>query len=135
MVTVDVPHGKYKIKMIHQSGFLSCYWRYNPSEKSNFGCIIEGRVNVILIIVTDSQNNILLPKQNGYSHDGNISNSKYLIFNDVIELKPGQQLRFWYKEDLETVSSESDNAGVSKFYAYAMLHQKISHVSLHKQEL
>eukprot|EP00112_Aurelia_sp_Birch-Aquarium-sp1_P021542 Seg583.4_Seg583.2 transcript_id=Seg583.4_Seg583.2/GoldUCD/mRNA.D3Y31 product="hypothetical protein" protein_id=Seg583.4_Seg583.2/GoldUCD/D3Y31 len=103
-VTVDVPHGKYKIKLIHHSGFLKCS-TYYLFKRSNFGCIKEGESDVILIVVTDNQDKILLPKgfltQAAYSHDGNKSNSKYIIFNDVIELKPGKQLRFWYTEDLD----------------------------------
>ena len=116
-VKVDVHHGKYQIKLFHYSGFLIC----DTSYRTNFGCLVPRRnVNRIEIVVTDNQNKVLLPKGKGYSHDGKRSNSQFAIFNDIIELHPGQQLRFWYKEDLEAVY-ENDNSGVAKFYAYAIL--------------
>ena len=116
-VTVDVPHGTYIIKLVYHSGFLICDTYY----KSNFGCFSpRGNANRIDIVVTDSQNKVLLPKEKGYSHDGKIGKSQFVIFNDAIELYPGQQLRFWYKEDLDNLS-QSDNDGVSKFYAFATL--------------
>ena len=133
-VTVDVPHGKYKIKMIHHSGFLSCFM---PLE-TTFGCLYPpSKLNFIDISVTDNQNRVLLPKvtdSKGYSHDGNVSLSKYIIFNDVIELQPGQQLRFWFTED-RTNGGDQDNGGVAKFHAYGMLQQKISPPFSHGGEL
>ena len=116
-VKVDVRRGKYKIKLVHHSGFLIC----DTSFRTNFGCDVpRANVDRIEIMVTDNQNKVLLPKGKGYSHDGKRSKSQFVIFNDVIELYPGQQLRFWYKEDLEFVY-EHDNSGVAKYYAYAIL--------------
>ena len=123
-VTVDVPSGKYKIKLIYHSGYLRCTQYYPPElHKTKFGCLSLAplwRANRINILVTDRRNQILLPKSKGYSHDGRISNSQFIIFNDIIELNPGKVLHFWHKEDLEGVS-EWDNDGASKFYAYAIL--------------
>ena len=133
-VTVDVPHGKYKIKMIHHSGFLSCSMPY----ETKFGCLYPpSNLNFIDISVTDNQNRVLLPKvtdSKGYSHDGNVSSSQYIIFNDVIELQLGQQLRFWFTED-RINGGDQDNGGVAKFHVYAMLQRKISHLSSHGGEL
>ena len=70
--------------------------------------------------MTDNKNKVLLPKSKGYFHDGKISKSQFVVFNDVIELYPGQQLRFWYKEDLNNWS-QHDNGGVAKFYVFAIL--------------
>ena len=118
-VTVDVPRGKYKIKLTYHSGYLSCI----GNHISTFGCLTD-TIDRILIVITDRQNNILLPKSNGkgYSHDGHLSKSQFVIFNDIIVLHPGQQLRIWYKEDLDK-SGYEDNSGTSKFYVRAILQQ------------
>ena len=116
-VKVDVPHGKYEIKLVHYSGFLICDTTY----RTNFGCLVpRNNIDRIEMIVTDTLDKVLLPKAKGYSHDGKRSKSQFVVFKDVIELYPGRQLRFWYKEDLEYLH-EYDNSGAVKFYAYAIL--------------
>ena len=120
-VTVDVPRGKYQIKLIYQSGYLSCF----GTHRTKFGCVYPPHsFDNILIVITDRHNNILLPKQNGkgYFHDGRFSKSQFVIFNDIIELHPGQQLHIWYKEDIEN-AHEGDNSGTAKFYVTVILQQ------------
>ena len=122
-VTVLVPRGKYKITLEHHSGFLNC--ADDDIYRTTFGCYYRPwNYDKIEIVITDNQNKVLLPKENSYTHDGRISRSKFIIFNDVIELHPGMQLRFWYKQDLQNVA-ESNNSGTSEFYAYALLQQEI----------
>ena len=122
-VTVDVPRGKYKIKLIYHSGYLSCHGIY----RTKFGCVYPPHsADIIWIVITDRHNNILLPKHNGkgYTHDGRFSNSQFVIFNDIIELHPGQQLHLWYKEDLDNSNNyERDNSGTAKFYVTVILQQ------------
>lgn len=116
-VVVQLPRGNYKIKLAYHSGYLSC----KGSHKTKFGCIVPSLgIDRIDIFVTDKEQTVLLPKEKGHSHDGHISNSLFVIFNDVIELRPEQILLFWYKENLQQ-QYESDNSGVLEFYAYAIL--------------
>ena len=122
-VTVLVPRGKYKIKLVHHSGFLKC--AEGDLHNTTFGCLyLPWNYDKIESVLTDNRNKVLLPKENGYSHDGRISRSQFIIFNDVIELHPGKQLRFWYKQDLKN-GTEHNNSGFSKFYAYALLQQEV----------
>ena len=120
-VIVDVPRGRYKIKLIYHSGYLSCY----PNHRTKFGCVNpSNNMDAIWIIITDRHDVAFLPKHNGkgYSHDGHFSNSQFVIFNDIIELHPGERLGIWYKEDFEN-RGEKDNSGTAKFYVTVILQQ------------
>lgn len=119
--TVRVPTGKYKIKIVHQSGYFTC----SPqNHQSTLGCYLPGAFDDMWIIVTNTSDQTLLPGANGYTLEANVKRSmtSYAIFNDVIQLSQGQQLRFWYHEDLHPTANtpEWDNNGIVKFYAYAI---------------
>ena len=106
-VTVSAPNGRYKIKLVHIAGFLSCSgYRF----LSNFGCRLADGTNKILMVITNKNNTVLLPGANAYSHDGKRSQSSFVTFNDAIYLKHGEELRIWYKEDLDNYS-EDNNVG------------------------
>ena len=120
-VTVGVQSGKYKIKIVHHSGFFICSPR--TDLRSTLGCRVAS-IDGFWIVVTDINDKIILPSSKGYTLDGNIyaSQTKYAIFNDAIYLRKGQQIRFWYKEDLkpEVAPDDLDNRGAVKLYAYAI---------------
>lgn len=108
-VKVKAPSGRYKIKLVFIGGFLSCS---GVSFITKFGCISADGTNKILMVATNKNNTVLLPGANGYSHDGKGSQSSFVTFNDAIYLKHGEEIRIWYKEDLDNFS-ESDNMGAS----------------------
>eukprot|EP00112_Aurelia_sp_Birch-Aquarium-sp1_P004081 Seg1464.6 transcript_id=Seg1464.6/GoldUCD/mRNA.D3Y31 product="hypothetical protein" protein_id=Seg1464.6/GoldUCD/D3Y31 len=119
-VTVTVQSGKYKIKIVHHSGFFVC----SPDVRSTstLGCKVR-EIDQFWIVVTDINNKIILPGPKGFTLDGKNtpSQTKFAIYNDVIELRKGQQIRFWYMEDLlKSDWSTADNSGGVKFYAYAI---------------
>ena len=91
------------------AGFLVCS-RY--LLLTNFGCKLQDGTNKILMVITNKNNTVLLPGVNGYSHDGKRSQSSFVTFNDAIDLKHGEEIRVWYKDDLENYS-EADNMGTA----------------------
>ena len=119
--TVRVPSGKYKIKIVHESGYFTC----SPlNHQSTLGCFYPEVFDDMWIILTDTSNQKLLPGANGYKYEANKKRSmtSFALYNDVIQLSQGQQLRFWYFEDLfsSVHTPEWDNTGLVKFYAYAI---------------
>ena len=70
------------------------------------------------MVITDENNKELLPGNKGYRHEGNYGNSTYIMFNDIIHLQQGKELRLWYSEDLRNYY-DSDNAGTSCSYVLA----------------
>ncbi len=119
-VTVNVPSGLYKIKLVYHSGFLSCVADYK-NYHTKFGCRTP-RMNEIIMRVTKDSNAVILPGSKGYTHDGEISNSTFVTFNDAIQLVQGQKLRIWYREDLFN-SQETDNSGSTLMYVLAISQQ------------
>ena len=122
-VTVGVQSGKYKIKIVHHSGFFLC----SPKAEftSTLGCRVDW-IDQFWIVVTDINDKIILPSSKGFTLDGNKSPSqtKYAMYNDAVYLRKEQQLRFWYSEDLKpdpsVAKDDLDNSGAVKFYAYAI---------------
>eukprot|EP00112_Aurelia_sp_Birch-Aquarium-sp1_P010170 Seg2185.6 transcript_id=Seg2185.6/GoldUCD/mRNA.D3Y31 product="hypothetical protein" protein_id=Seg2185.6/GoldUCD/D3Y31 len=119
-VTVGVQSGKYQIKIVHHSGYFVC--STEDPQKSTLGCKYKTLVDKFKIVVTDINNKIILPGPKGFTLDGKNTPSQttFAIYNDVIELRKGQQIRFWYSEDLKSDWSVADNSGGVKFYAYAI---------------
>ncbi len=116
-VTVNVPSGLYKIKLVHQSGFLSCVNKV-IKYPTNFGCR-HATLDRIDMQITNEDNTVLLPGSKGYAHDGKISQSTFVTFNDAIQLIKGQKLRIWYKEDLINASL-LDNSGSVRMFVLAI---------------
>ncbi len=119
-VTVNVPSGLYKIKLVYHSGFLSCIPDYN-NYHTTFGCR-SSQIDRMDMRVTKESNAIILPGNNGFTHDGEISRSTFVTFNDAIQLVQGQKLRIWYREDLFN-SQETDNSGSTLMYVLAIAQQ------------
>ena len=118
---VRVPSGNYKIKIVHQSGYFTC----SPQgHQSTLGCFFPGHIDTMWIILTDSSDRLLLSWINGVTLEANVkpSMTSFATYNTVIQLSQGQQLRFWYYEDLFDIARlpEWDNNGLVKFYAYAI---------------
>ena len=111
-VKVNVPTGRYKLKLISINGFISCIGSSYFDYFNNFGCMELNGTNEIRMVITDKNNTAILPGANGYSHDGEISKSIFVTFNDPIDLEFGQTLRIWHKDDLED-HSEADNLGLT----------------------
>ncbi|XP_065053705.1 uncharacterized protein LOC135682654 isoform X2 [Rhopilema esculentum] len=118
-ILVDIPSGLYQLKLVSSTGFISCNGFGDPSRLTNFGCISMTGDDEIMMIVTDNKNSQLLPGPRGYSHDGRASKSDYLTFNDQVQLTQGQEIRIWYRDDLND-NSESDNVGLTYFYVAAI---------------
>ena len=118
---VRVPSGKYKIKIVHQSGYFTCSLQ---GHQSTLGCFVPDYLDAMWIILTDVSDRWLLPWLKGFTLEANVkpSMTSFATYNDVIQLSQGQQLRFWYYEDLFPSASrpEGDNNGLVKFYAYAI---------------
>lgn len=117
---VGVQSGNYTIKIVHHSGYFIC--SATQSRRSTFGCYYENVYDDMWIVLTSAASDqILLPGIQGLTLEANVlsSNTSFAIYNDVIELSQGQEMRFWYKEDL-LKSNTDDNLGVVKFYAYAL---------------
>ena len=111
-----------KLKLVHESGFVSCNTRFNHS-KTNFGCY-DGWIKTI---VTDRKNKILFPNLDRastsgfYKLTGYTPDSSELLFDSIKEktlVAAGTEFRIWYGEDLRDVS-ESDNEGTSCVSVYA----------------
>ena len=118
-IKVNIPSGRYKLKLVSATGFISCIGSAYLEYLTNFGCMTLDGKNEIMMTITDKSNTVLLPGAKGYSHDGKISKSAFVIFNDPIDLVLGQELRIWYKEDLEDVS-EIDNFGFAYMRVLAL---------------
>ena len=74
--------------------------------------------------VTKDSNAVILPGNNGFTHDGEISRSTFVTFNDAIQLTQGQKLRIWYGEDLLlSPANQVDNAGSTLMYVLAIAQQ------------
>ena len=117
-ILVDIPSGLYQLKLVSSTGFISCNG-FDTSRLTNFGCISMTGLDDIMMVVTDNKNSQLLPGSRGYSHDGRASKSDYLTFNDQVQLTEGQEIRIWYRDDLND-NSESDNVGLTYFYVAAI---------------
>ncbi len=116
-VTVNIPTGLYKIKLVYSSGYLCCV-ADSANYRTNFGCKTSTR-EAIEISITTVNNAPLLPGANGYTHDGKNARSAFVKFNDAINLVKGQKLRIWYLEDLNN-SYETDNNGNVFMYVLAV---------------
>ena len=118
-VRINIPSGRYKLKLLSVTGYLSCIGVVHMEYYTTFGCMKQDGTNEIRMIVTDKNNTQLLPRSKGYSHDGKISKSIFVTFNDPIDLEFGQDLRIWYKDDLEN-NSEHDNFGLTYIRVLAL---------------
>ena len=118
-VKVNVPSGRFKLKLVSMGGFISCIGMSHMEYYNNFGCMKADGTNEIRMVVTDKNNTVLLPGKNGFLHDGKISKSIFVTFNDPINLEFGQDLRIWYKDDLENYS-EADNFGLTYIRVLAL---------------
>ncbi len=117
-VTVNVPTGLYKIKLVYSSGFLACIPRGN--YKTTFGCHTP-EIDRVDMVITTTDNLVLLPGSKEYKHDGNLSRSLFVTFNDAIHLVQGEKLRIWYKEDLKDKNNhELDNLGATYMHVLAI---------------
>ena len=118
-IRVNIPSGRYKLKLVSITGYLSCIGAAYMEYFTTFGCMKQDGTNEIRMVVTDTNNTALLPNSKGYSHDGKISKSVFITFNDPIDLQFGQDLRIWYKDDLEN-HSEHDNFGLTYIRVLAL---------------
>ena len=117
---VGLPSGNYQIKIVHLSGYFICSDRL---DTSTLGCYHPLGADAVWIVLTsDTSNQILLPGPKGLTVEAGVrpSQSSFAIYNDVIQLSEGQNLRFWYKEDIDhSTGPEWDNKGIVKFRVYA----------------
>ncbi len=71
------------------------------------------------MLITKTDNTVLLPGNKGSTHDGRNSRSTFVTFNNPLYLTHGQELRIWYKED-RMKWSEQDNHGSVFMYVLAI---------------
>eukprot|EP00794_Sanderia_malayensis_P007247 gene7247-8055_t len=116
-LTVQVSTGRYKIKLVYVNGFVSCVPNY-VTYYTHFGCKLSTK-DEIEMIVTQKDNTVMLPGNQGVTHDGQKSRSTFVTYNDPVDLTYGQQLRIWHREDLHN-SYEADNAGSVFMYVLAI---------------
>ena len=115
--TVDIQPGDYKLKLVHFSGGISCQSGFSYAP---FGCVTYRKPTVsrMSVVITDDKNKKILPGSEGYMHDGNDGNSTYILFENIVHLQQGRQLRLWYDEDFNDKWTH-DNFGTSCAYVLA----------------
>ena len=108
------------VKLVHLYGYVTCH-KYNPDNWSFWGCGQVLNKDLVDVVVTRSNNQIILParqfignragkwsKLPGYN---SLSPEIVLpVFSTPLSVSAQTQLRVWYGEDLVN-STEGDNDG------------------------
>ena len=117
-----------KLKLVYKSGFIRC--DNNDKHNSHWGCYGHNTLkhDGLNMVITDSQNSILLPTKfdykdgKWYKMPGYNSRSPNLVLpSDVgMYICKGCPLKVWYGEDLVDFTTE-DNNGKVCFQVYAFM--------------
>lgn len=99
---------------------LKCF---TTASATNWGCGL--RLKNIGVVVTDDENNIIIPDQSLLDRMGEFTlagfdaNSDHIVYSDYSKtVLSGQKMRIWYSQDLLNVA-KSDNSGQSCADVYA----------------
>lgn len=124
-------------KFKHRNGHVRCV--NDPKADSKWGCTTSTFDGCLAMLITDEDNNVLLPKKRltqfrdvhnlelYYEIPTFDQHSKSFVISDFtspLSIEQGKTLRMWYSEDLTENPSSKDNHGTVCFdlYAHLVLH-------------